>query len=133
MRDCQGRIGLNVRYFNLLLNIVIFTRCKKLILHHLHVSLTLKRQLAFSGMLAVALDDFTISIFDLEMKRIVRHFSGQRGQINDMVRDFFRKVMEFLHSSRLYMRFMSNHFLRPCPPSPPCMSFFFGCCADFQP
>ncbi|KAI5089160.1 WD repeat-containing protein 36 [Silurus meridionalis] len=37
-----------------------------------------------SGMLAVALDDFTISIFDMEMKRIVRHFSGQRGQINDM-------------------------------------------------
>lgn len=44
---------------------------------------------SFSGMLAVALDDFTISIFDLEMKRIVRHFSGQRGQINDMVRVFF--------------------------------------------
>lgn len=37
-----------------------------------------------SGMLAVAFDDFTISIFDMEMKRIVRHFSGQRGQINDM-------------------------------------------------
>ncbi|XP_060768093.1 WD repeat-containing protein 36 [Neoarius graeffei] len=37
-----------------------------------------------SGMLAVALDDFTISIFDLEMKRVVRRFSGQRGQINDM-------------------------------------------------
>ncbi|KAF5909470.1 WD repeat-containing protein 36, partial [Clarias magur] len=37
-----------------------------------------------SGMLAIALDDFTISIFDVEMKRIVRHFSGQRGQINDM-------------------------------------------------
>ncbi|KAG7314833.1 hypothetical protein KOW79_022136 [Hemibagrus wyckioides] len=37
-----------------------------------------------SGMLAVAVDDFTISIFDMEMKRVVRHFSGQRGQINDM-------------------------------------------------
>ncbi|KAF4072906.1 hypothetical protein AMELA_G00252850 [Ameiurus melas] len=37
-----------------------------------------------SGMLAVAFDDFTISIFDMEMKRIVRHFSGQRGKINDM-------------------------------------------------
>lgn len=42
----------------------------------------------FSGMLAVALDDFTISIFDLEMKRVVRRFSGQRGQINDMVKGF---------------------------------------------
>lgn len=42
-----------------------------------------------SGMLAIALDDFTISIFDVEMKRIVRHFSGQRGQINDMVRFCF--------------------------------------------
>lgn len=41
-----------------------------------------------SGMLAIALDDFTISIFDMEMKRVVRHFSGQRGQINDMVRVF---------------------------------------------
>lgn len=45
--------------------------------------------IVLSGMLAVALDDFTISIFDMEMKRVVRHFSGQRGQINDMVRDFF--------------------------------------------
>lgn len=50
-----------------------------------HVSLM---AIFFSGMLAVALDDFTISIFDMEIKRIVRHFSGQRGQINDMVRVF---------------------------------------------
>uniref|UniRef100_A0A4W4G599 Small-subunit processome Utp21 domain-containing protein n=1 Tax=Electrophorus electricus TaxID=8005 RepID=A0A4W4G599_ELEEL len=32
-----------------------------------------------SGMLALALDDFTISIFDMETKRTVRRFSGQRG------------------------------------------------------
>lgn len=52
----------------------------------------------FSGMLAVALDDFTINIFDMEMKRIVRRFSGQRGQINDMVRvfsPFVSHVMSF--------------------------------------
>ncbi|XP_072549023.1 WD repeat-containing protein 36 [Salminus brasiliensis] len=37
-----------------------------------------------SGMLAIALDDFTISILDMETKRIVRRFCGQRGQVNDM-------------------------------------------------
>ncbi|XP_076844467.1 WD repeat-containing protein 36 [Brachyhypopomus gauderio] len=37
-----------------------------------------------SGMLALALDDFTISILDMETKRTVRRLSGQRGQINDM-------------------------------------------------
>ncbi|XP_062844589.1 WD repeat-containing protein 36 [Trichomycterus rosablanca] len=37
-----------------------------------------------SGMLAIALDDFTVSILDMETKRIVRQFCGQRGQINDM-------------------------------------------------
>ncbi|XP_037389080.1 WD repeat-containing protein 36 [Pygocentrus nattereri] len=37
-----------------------------------------------SGMLAIALDDFTVSILDMETKRIVRRFSGQRGQVNDM-------------------------------------------------
>lgn len=37
-----------------------------------------------SGMLAIALDDFTVNILDLETRRIVRRFSGHRGQINDM-------------------------------------------------
>ncbi|KAM4635056.1 WD repeat-containing protein 36 [Polymixia lowei] len=37
-----------------------------------------------SGMLAVALDDFTLNVVDLETRRIVRKFSGHRGQINDM-------------------------------------------------
>uniref|UniRef100_A0A8C2HR26 WD repeat domain 36 n=1 Tax=Cyprinus carpio TaxID=7962 RepID=A0A8C2HR26_CYPCA len=37
-----------------------------------------------SGMLAIALDDFTIQILDMETRRAVRRFSGHRGQINDM-------------------------------------------------
>lgn len=37
-----------------------------------------------SGMLAIALDDFTIDVLDIETRRIVRKFSGNRGQINDM-------------------------------------------------
>lgn len=36
-------------------------------------------------MLAVALDDFTLNVLDMETKRIVRKFSGHRGQVNDMV------------------------------------------------
>ncbi|MFT7815671.1 WD repeat-containing protein 36 [Arapaima gigas] len=36
-----------------------------------------------SGMLAIALDDFTVNVTDLETRRIVRKFSGHRGQIND--------------------------------------------------
>nr|AAT68148.1 TA-WDRP-like [Danio rerio] len=37
-----------------------------------------------SGMLAIALDVFAIHILDVETRRIVRKFSGHRGQINDM-------------------------------------------------
>ncbi|XP_013994136.1 WD repeat-containing protein 36-like [Salmo salar] len=37
-----------------------------------------------SGMLAIALDDFTLNVLDVETKRIVRKFSGHRGQVNDM-------------------------------------------------
>uniref|UniRef100_A0A8C1EBX2 WD repeat domain 36 n=1 Tax=Cyprinus carpio carpio TaxID=630221 RepID=A0A8C1EBX2_CYPCA len=37
-----------------------------------------------SGMLAIALDEFTIHILDMETRRTVRRFSGHRGQINDM-------------------------------------------------
>lgn len=36
-------------------------------------------------MLAIALDDFTVNVLDIETRRIVRKFSGHRGQINDMV------------------------------------------------
>ncbi|XP_057214990.1 WD repeat-containing protein 36 isoform X2 [Triplophysa rosa] len=37
-----------------------------------------------SGMLAIALDDFVVNILDMETRRIVRKFSGHRGQINDL-------------------------------------------------
>ncbi|KAJ8287031.1 hypothetical protein GJAV_G00046230 [Gymnothorax javanicus] len=37
-----------------------------------------------SGMLAISLDDFTINILDMETRRVVRKFSGHRGQVNDM-------------------------------------------------
>uniref|UniRef100_A0AAY4DNW5 Small-subunit processome Utp21 domain-containing protein n=1 Tax=Denticeps clupeoides TaxID=299321 RepID=A0AAY4DNW5_9TELE len=37
-----------------------------------------------SGMLSIALDDFTLNIVDIETKRIVRKFLGHRSQINDM-------------------------------------------------
>ncbi|XP_035632533.1 WD repeat-containing protein 36 [Oncorhynchus keta] len=37
-----------------------------------------------SGMFAIALDDFTLNVLDMETKRIVRKFSGHRGQVNDM-------------------------------------------------
>ncbi|XP_044131879.1 WD repeat-containing protein 36 isoform X1 [Bufo gargarizans] len=37
-----------------------------------------------SGMLAVALDDFTIKVFDIETCKLVRRFPGHNGKINDM-------------------------------------------------
>ncbi|KAJ8791217.1 hypothetical protein J1605_020657 [Eschrichtius robustus] len=37
-----------------------------------------------SGILGLALDDFSISVFDIETRKIVREFSGHQGQINDM-------------------------------------------------
>lgn len=37
-----------------------------------------------SGMLAIALDDFSVLILDMETRRIVRRYSGHRGQISDM-------------------------------------------------
>ncbi|XP_036385144.1 WD repeat-containing protein 36 [Megalops cyprinoides] len=37
-----------------------------------------------SGMLALSLDDFMLNVMDMETRRIVRKFSGHRGQINDM-------------------------------------------------
>lgn len=38
-----------------------------------------------SGILGIAFDDFSISILDIETRKIVRTFSGHHGQINDMV------------------------------------------------
>ncbi|XP_030894954.1 WD repeat-containing protein 36 isoform X3 [Leptonychotes weddellii] len=37
-----------------------------------------------SGILGLALDDFTISVLDIETRKIVREFSGHQGQINDL-------------------------------------------------
>ncbi|KAK5900209.1 hypothetical protein CgunFtcFv8_025185 [Champsocephalus gunnari] len=37
-----------------------------------------------SGMLALALDDFTLLVVDIETRRIVRKFAGHQGNINDM-------------------------------------------------
>ncbi|XP_063820182.1 WD repeat-containing protein 36 [Pseudophryne corroboree] len=37
-----------------------------------------------SGMLAVALDDFSTNIFDIETRKLVRRFPGHNGKINDM-------------------------------------------------
>lgn len=38
-----------------------------------------------SGMLALALDDFTLLVVDIETRRIVRKFAGHRSNITDMV------------------------------------------------
>ncbi|KAG8505660.1 WD repeat-containing protein 36, partial [Galemys pyrenaicus] len=37
-----------------------------------------------SGILGIALDDFSICVLDIETRKIVREFSGHHGQINDM-------------------------------------------------
>uniref|UniRef100_U3IZN1 WD repeat domain 36 n=1 Tax=Anas platyrhynchos platyrhynchos TaxID=8840 RepID=U3IZN1_ANAPP len=37
-----------------------------------------------SGILGIAFDDFSISVFDIETRKIVRKFSGHHGRINDM-------------------------------------------------
>lgn len=36
-------------------------------------------------MLALALDDFTLLVVDIETRRVVRKFAGHHGNINDMV------------------------------------------------
>lgn len=38
-----------------------------------------------SGILGIAFDDFSISVLDIETRKIVRTFSGHHGRINDMV------------------------------------------------
>lgn len=38
-----------------------------------------------SGMLAIALDDFSLLVVDIELKRLVRKFAGHHGNINGMV------------------------------------------------
>jgi U3 small nucleolar RNA-associated protein 21 len=36
-------------------------------------------------MLAVATDDFSVSVIDCEVKRVIRKFSGHSNRISDMV------------------------------------------------
>uniref|UniRef100_A0A8C2ZFV5 WD repeat domain 36 n=1 Tax=Cyclopterus lumpus TaxID=8103 RepID=A0A8C2ZFV5_CYCLU len=50
-------------------------------LHAAPASMMLHRD---SGMLALALDDFTLLVVDIETRRIVRKFAGHHGNINDM-------------------------------------------------
>lgn len=38
-----------------------------------------------SGILGIAFDDFSISVLDIETRKIVRTFAGHHGRINDMV------------------------------------------------
>ena len=38
-----------------------------------------------SSMLAVALDDFSVVILDMDTRKVVRQFKGHRGTVNDMV------------------------------------------------
>lgn len=47
--------------------------------------LTVLLFLSVSGMLALALDDFTLLVVDTETRRVVRKFAGHHGNINDMV------------------------------------------------
>lgn len=36
-------------------------------------------------MVAMAMDDFTLAVVDIETRRIVRKFAGHHGNITDMV------------------------------------------------
>ncbi|XP_037340915.2 WD repeat-containing protein 36 [Pungitius pungitius] len=54
---------------------------EQLKLHSAPASMMLHKD---SGMLALALDDFTLLVVDIETRRIVRKFAGHHGNINDM-------------------------------------------------
>ena len=54
----------------------------------------------FSALMAVALDDFTIKIVDIDIKRVVRQFSGHRNRITDMVS--LHDFIYFLHVCLMY-------------------------------
>lgn len=49
-----------------------------------------------SGMLALALDDFTLQVVDIETRRVVRKFAGHHGSINDMVGWMLLDVVVYL-------------------------------------
>lgn len=40
---------------------------------------------SFSALMAAALDDFTIKIVDIDIKRVVRQFSVHKNRVTDMV------------------------------------------------
>lgn len=50
-----------------------------------HLTTVLFCLFSVSGMLALALDDFTLLVVDIETRRVVRKFTGHHGNINDMV------------------------------------------------
>ncbi|OWK09540.1 hypothetical protein Celaphus_00005971 [Cervus elaphus hippelaphus] len=54
-----------------------------------------------SGILGLALDDFSISVLDIETRKIVREFSGHQGQINDMTAFCWTRLLLMLLCPRL--------------------------------
>lgn len=58
----------------------------KILIHSMNLDSSPKMMLLHrdSGILGLALDDFSISVLDIETRKIVREFSGHQGQINDM-------------------------------------------------
>ena len=60
-----------------------------------------------SGMLAVAVDDFSVVVIDCDVKKVVRKFSGHSNKISDMVslknnnNLNYKKNLEFLFQRHL--------------------------------
>lgn len=69
-------------------------------------------KLFFSSMLAVVLEDFTISIIDIDTRRTVRSFSGHSNTITDLVLYFFvttRNKESKLQYTSLIQTFFITH------------------------
>jgi CDGSH-type Zn-finger protein len=67
----------------------------------------------YVGLLAVACDDFTVHVVDMEMRRIVRHFSGHSARVTDMVCDgasicWCGTVLNGCHCYRHSARMLAN-------------------------
>lgn len=60
-------------------------------------------------MLALALDDFTLVVVDIETRRVVRKFAGHHGNINDMVG--WMKVLTYIHYITQYAKRKLNVFI----------------------
>uniref|UniRef100_A0A8C0KM45 WD repeat domain 36 n=1 Tax=Canis lupus dingo TaxID=286419 RepID=A0A8C0KM45_CANLU len=58
----------------------------KILIHSMSLSSSPNMMLLHrdSGILGLALDDFSICVLDIETRKIVREFSGHQGQINDL-------------------------------------------------